>query len=503
MRAWSLKARSPFRGPVRHAGSLLAAFVVLSASGIAAAEPLGSHIEFSQFGGYTVFSPDRNALSNHDLKDGLYLGGRLGWQAERWLGFEFAGGFTPTKEETLGGGELDFYHFSGNLMLRPMRATWGWPYLFGGAGMSVLKFSGGGPQNRQGNAEAGGGLQFWINDAIGLRVEARNLMWLPKDDLTKPVSNDWVFGGGLTFALGGRPRDTDGDGVPDRIDQCPGSPRGARVDAKGCPLDSDGDKVFDGLDQCPDTPRGCVVDARGCPIDSDGDGVCDGLDNCPDTPKGAKIDSVGCGVDSDGDGIYDGLDQCLNTPTGAKVDARGCPIDSDEDGVPDGIDKCPDTPKNLRVDANGCPIEVTERETELMDTGMIRLENVQFATGKADLADTSKAAIDVVGQVLVKWPELKIEIGGHTDSRGSAQLNLRLSQERVRSVLNYLLHRYPELKLEQFVVKGYGKSKPLVPNVSPEAMARNRRVEFVVLNKEVLRREIERRKLLEKSEGTK
>src|SRR5207247_1882419 len=82
--------------------------------------------------------------------------------------------------------------------------------------------------------------------------------------------------------------------------------------------------------------------------------------------------------------------------------------------------------------------------------------------------DTSKAAIDVVGQVLVKWPELKIEIGGHTDSRGSAQLNLRLSQERVRSVLNYLLHRYPELKLEQFVVKGYGNSKPLVPNVTPK-----------------------------------
>src|SRR5207302_1029544 len=105
------------------------------------------------------------------------------------------------------------------------------------------------------------------------------------------------------------------------------------------------------------------------------------------------------------------LDQCPGTPKAAHVDADGCPVDSDGDGVPDGIDQCPDTPKNLKVDATGCPIEVNEKETELLDTGMIRLQNVEFQTGKAELADSSKAQLDIVGRVLVKWPELKIEIG--------------------------------------------------------------------------------------------
>ena len=59
-------------------------------------------------------------------------------------------------------------------------------------------------------------------------------------------------------------RDVDGDGVPDYLDKCPNTPRGAKVDARGCELDSDGDRVPDSRDQCPDTPRGVKVDARGC-----------------------------------------------------------------------------------------------------------------------------------------------------------------------------------------------------------------------------------------------
>ena len=503
MRACSVIARG--RNHQRSAITVLAvaALALLAVCRVASAEPLGSHFEFTQFGGYTLFSQDRNSISAYDLKDGLYLGGRLGWQRERWLGLELAGGFTPTKEVAPAGRDIDFFHASGNLVVRPMRATWGWPYVFGGAGLSHIKVSSGQPKHRQGNLEAGAGIQFWMNDAIGLRLEARDIMWVPKDNLTSPKSNDWVYGAGLTFALGARPRDTDGDGVPDRLDLCANTPAGARVNSKGCPLDGDGDTVFDGLDQCPDTPKGCVVDAKGCSVDSDGDGVCDGLDKCADTPRGAKVDSVGCPLDSDGDGVFDGLDQCPGTPKGAKVDDKGCPIDSDGDGVYDGIDQCPDTPKDLKVDITGCPIEIMEKETELLDTGMIRVDNVQFETGKADLRDSSKAVLDIVGKVLVKWPELKMEIGGHTDSRGSAKLNQKLSEARVKSVLDYLLATFPALKPEQYVAKGYGASQPVVPNVSPEAMARNRRVEFKVLNKDVLRREIERRRLLEKSETSK
>jgi len=60
--------------------------------------------------------------------------------------------------------------------------------------------------------------------------------------------------------------------------------------------DADGDGVVDSKDQCPDTPAGTLVDARGCALDSDGDGVHDYRDNCPDTPAGAKVDAFGCEI---------------------------------------------------------------------------------------------------------------------------------------------------------------------------------------------------------------
>jgi len=59
-------------------------------------------------------------------------------------------------------------------------------------------------------------------------------------------------------------RDSDGDGVPDDEDECPGTPPGIQVDAVGCAVDSDGDGVTDDVDACPDTPEGAIVDDRGC-----------------------------------------------------------------------------------------------------------------------------------------------------------------------------------------------------------------------------------------------
>ena len=62
------------------------------------------------------------------------------------------------------------------------------------------------------------------------------------------------------------PKDSDGDGVADDKDQCPGTPAGVAVDMKGCPLDSDGDGVPDADDQCPNTPQGKEVDEKGCEV---------------------------------------------------------------------------------------------------------------------------------------------------------------------------------------------------------------------------------------------
>src|SRR5262249_33076563 len=261
-------------------------------------------------------------------------------------------------------------------MFTPAQGRWGGPFAFVGGGVAKAKPSEGASDNT-GTLEFGGGVKLWMTDNLGLRFEARDVSFKALNGGSGRLDNI-ILGAGLTYAWGATPRAPNADGVPDKKDKCPNTPHGAHVDANGCPVDTDGDGVWDGLDKCEGTPKGATVDATGCPKDSDGDGVLDGIDQCPDTPKGATVDAKGCPSDSDGDGVLDGIDQCPGTPKGAVVDAKGCPKDSDGDGVPDGIDQCPDTPAGLKVDAKGCPIEVMEKETELLDTGMIRLQNVNF-----------------------------------------------------------------------------------------------------------------------------
>ncbi|RMF76753.1 MAG: OmpA family protein, partial [Acidobacteria bacterium] len=125
-------------------------------------------------------------------------------------------------------------------------------------------------------ASFGLGQKFEAGDRFMFRWELRVDRTLSDEGLGgADVTNVYALLG-YQWRTGAPPADSDGDGVNDRRDKCPGTPRGARVDEKGCPRDGDGDGVFDGLDKCPDTPAGWPVDATGCPKDSDGDGVADG-----------------------------------------------------------------------------------------------------------------------------------------------------------------------------------------------------------------------------------
>mgnify|MGYP001025392458 CR=1 FL=1 len=258
--------------------------------------------------------------------------------------------------------------------------------------------------------------------------------------------------------------------------------------------DTDGDGVLDSDDHCPCTPACAIVDEHGCPVDSDCDGVYDGIDKCPGTPKGAEVNKKGCPLDSDRDGVFDGLDSCPDTPKGATVDEKGCPSDADGDGVFDGIDRCPNTPKGAEVDKKGCPAETSEKEEEFLDTGMIRESNILFELGKADLKPESKEVLDEIGKVLVQWPDLKIEIGGHTDDQGAEDFNQKLSEQRAAAVFEYLKTEFPKIDADNFTTKGYGESLPVASNDTAEGRAKNRRVEFKCLNLDDMKREMDRRR---------
>ncbi len=161
-------------------------------------------------------------------------------------------------------------------------------------------------------------------------------------------------------------------------------------------------------------------------------------------------------------------------------------LDSDGDGVLDSHDECPDTPRGTKVDEKGCPL--SEKEIVLLDTGTLTLDDVHFETNKAVILPESYAALDEIGEILEKWDELQIEIGGHTDNQGEEDYNLDLSGRRAQAVLDYLTGKFA-IDPGQYVARGYGESQPVAGNDTPEGRAENRRVEFKVLNREVLERE--------------
>ncbi|OGC79076.1 MAG: hypothetical protein A2145_06555 [candidate division Zixibacteria bacterium RBG_16_40_9] len=251
---------------------------------------------------------------------------------------------------------------------------------------------------------------------------------------------------GLTYYFG-QPKDTDKDGVEDKLDKCMDTPLGCIVDADGCQLDADGDGVCDGLDKCPETSKGAKVDANGCPTDADADGVYDGIDQCANTPAGVKVDSKGCPLDTDGDGVPDHLDKQATTARGCKVDKDGVSMDSDADGVCDGVDKCPATPAGIAVDASGCPT-VAPLEPKTSITPM-------FKPGKTVLDDATKARLDEVATSLMTYTDVKIEVAVYTDPSGGKQVNLVLSQKRADAVKDYLVSK--EVDAARITAVGKGK----------------------------------------------
>ncbi len=233
--------------------------------------------------------------------------------------------------------------------------------------------------------------------------------------------------------------------------------------------DSDGDGIPDRLDKCPNTPRGTPVDASGCPLDSDGDGVPNFRDQCPNTPRGAKVNVNGCSIDDDRDGVPNDIDQCPGTPYGVPVDVRGCPLDSDNDGVPNKIDQCPGTLPGMKVNSRGCVISQT-----------VDISGVHFEYNKARLTLDAKTVLDGVAKALNNEPDIRIIIAGHTDSLGSDAYNKRLSQQRAQSVVDYLIGK--GIDSQRLRAVGYGESKPIADNNTDEGRERNRRVELQVIS---------------------
>jgi outer membrane protein OmpA-like peptidoglycan-associated protein len=270
-------------------------------------------------------------------------------------------------------------------------------------------------------------------------------------------------GAGWTYTSGCP--DADKDTIADTEDACPQA-FGLRK-YRGCP-DKDGDGIVDKDDACPDKPG--PITYNGCP-DTDKDGIPDNEDECP-AEFGYK-DRKGCPVrDTDGDGLLDTEDKCPETP-GPKTNF-GCPVnDQDGDGVPDKTDECPHVPGP--ADNKGCP-KLAKEEQEILNTAFSALE---FETGKDIIRKSSYPSLNELATLLIKKPQWKIKLSGHTDNQGNAKANLLLSKKRATAVKKYLATRGVEaVRIKD---EGFGQSKPVASNKTTTGRQRNRRVEMKVL----------------------
>jgi OOP family OmpA-OmpF porin len=262
--------------------------------------------------------------------------------------------------------------------------------------------------------------------------------------------------------------------------------------------DPDKDGILGEADKCPTEPedKDGFQDDDGCPDnDNDGDGIADAQDQCPMEPedKDGFEDDNGCpDTDNDGDGIADAQDQCPMEPEDKDgfEDDNGCPDnDNDGDAIADAQDKCPMEPetKNGFQDEDGCPDTVPDTVQKFTGT----IAGINFQVNSSTLLATSNRTLDAAVAVLKEYPDLRLEIGGHTDDQpmragGKFADNKELSQARADAVKAYFVQKgIPE---ERLTAVGYGAD---VPKEDPTglkgvklnaARAKNRRVEFTLIS---------------------
>jgi outer membrane protein OmpA-like peptidoglycan-associated protein len=128
----------------------------------------------------------------------------------------------------------------------------------------------------------------------------------------------------------------------------------------------------------------------------------------------------------------------------------------------------------------------TDIEKKLLTTGMLILDAVYFESNKSEISINSKPYLKIIGKMLERYPKLMLEVGGHTDNKGSAEKNQQLSQTRSEAVRDFLLQAAPTLA-GRLTAMGYGPSQPKADNKTSAGRKANRRVELKVTNPDALK----------------
>lgn len=309
------------------------------------------------------------------------------------------------------------------------------------------------------NLGIGGGMRYNINNAVSLYVQGEyffpNTDYLEDVSASKSKDNYISITFGFSYNLLAK-KDSDGDGIPDDVDQCIKAPEtfNGYKDEDGCPeFDTDGDGIIDDLDDCIGIPEDFngIKDDDGCPdADKDGDGIADYLDKCPDEAE-------------DFDGFQD---------------QDGCPdLDNDKDGIPDKLDECPDEAETVNgyLDEDGCPDEV---ELGISIDEMVLSGDDLFQPNSAKFKETATTQLNDLVKFLKGRPNTRWRIEGHMDSQGTASYIKKISYDRAKAIYDYLISK--GLDPQRFEIYGLADNFPIANNLTEEGRKQNRRIRIVL-----------------------
>jgi OOP family OmpA-OmpF porin len=408
-------------------------------------------------GGYFFSGSDqRDTTPSYGLKIGY---DNIGGSIAESLGIEGSLNYFSTKSKT------DASDDTGYLF----RLDAIYPFILGGKWMPFLAVGAGGividsvsHPDKSPLLNYGAGVKYFLEDYLAVRVDARHLLVYNNVN----IHNNYEVSLGLSYYFGKERKkkperlpDSDQDGVPDKLDKCPNTPRGLKVDKDGCLTDSDKDGVPDNLDKCPDTLPGISVDMKGCPEEIDKKNTTP-AETAPQISPQVSESSAAVTATTPGENTKTAIITGVEQPDAIKGSPSPSPV-----------------PATVEI-----PAKTEESVHQAVGKNIVRELTVEFKINSSYINPVYSKKLMELADIIKNSSDASASIEGHTDSTGKLTYNSSLSIERAQNIRSHLIKL--GVDPDRISTIGFGSSRPIADNTTIKGRKKNRRA-ITVLNLKV------------------